>query len=397
MACPGSPCSPAPSSAGTWTFTANPSANRFCDDRLIGLAASDASAGTTLVAVDPITGCITRPAGPKGVWQHDPDGCLPDFFGPLSNPDFCGILAANPSLSQRIPMLQGPADCGNETVSLVSQAAENSQTGLLALIQRGACAGSVKWATAAPEVLLNGRENAAGTCVSPRVIGYVSRVRTIAPGITVTEQELYSIDQWQQATVSPVLETDLLEAESPAVPNLQLAAWRTETCPNGGTVKQLVGMDAVQLKRIISPGRTIFLEPPELVYSQIRSTAPYGAIAHFPALGPASPPPIISNGVIVNLTTLPGYTADATAVRLSCSITANTVTQLFDVVLVINGREYCRVPLPGDNAGGSSSNQIEIPIPANKLLPVDFYYQLVTAGTLTGMVAQVWVDAFVIA
>ncbi len=106
-----------------------------------------------------------------------------------------------------------------------------------------------------PEFLISGRQSAAGNCVSPRVLAFVPYDRGVCDGKTATEYRWYSMDQWQQATVPPVVEEDMLRSEEGQPANLSIAAWRTEGCPSGSTeVKQLVQIDLVQLKRILTDG-----------------------------------------------------------------------------------------------------------------------------------------------
>jgi hypothetical protein len=396
MSCPGSPCNPAPST-GSWTFTANPSANRFCDDRLVGLSYSDASAGTNLVSVDPLTGCLVRPAGPKGVWQHDPDGCQPDFAGPLNAPEFANVPGIDATKSHGLPLFE--SDCNGEVSKLIKQDVAAGNLGLPAMLRDECCTGGTRWAVMAPEFLINGRQSSAGTCVSPRMLGFVPYERVICEGRTVTEYRWFTLDKWQQAEVPDVVEADIFEAGEGEAQNIWLTAWRDEGCPSGSTkVKQLAKLGPVQAKAIFGIGGAsiTMLDEPLSIYLQHRQTegGGAGAIVYYPSVSPAGTPPFVSESFSRDLTSIAGWDDDFTHVIFTVKIKATTVTQLYDGVLVIGGREYARVSLPGDNAGGNDGGQYILKIPSNKIISGNFYNQVVTAGTLGGLLAQVLIDGF---
>ena len=398
MACPGSPCSPPPASAGTWTFTAIPAANRFCDARLIGLAASDASQGTTLTAIDPITGCLTRPAGPKGVWQHDPDGCLPDFFGPLDNPAFCGLLPADPTKAHYLPVLE--STCGGTDATLVKQTALSGNQGLPAMLRAECCEGATSWSVMAPELLINGRQSAAGSCVSPRVLAFTSYERVVCPGTTVTEYTWYAMDSWQQAGVAAVVEADIFDAEEEETANLTFAAWRTETCPGGGSVNQLVSMGPAQLDRILGLNRQAgaidFTDTPELIYSQYKVNAIGTFPPHFPAAPPAGTGSFLTQAVSVDMTTKTGYSTNAKGVLLNFVLKAYTdEASSFDIVLAANGMEYARVALPGEFRGGTDTNQVMVPLLPDGTIDINCYMQVTSGDAVSGFgLALVYLQGF---
>ena len=172
--------------------------------------------------------------------------------------------------------------------------------GLPALLRDECCPGGTRWAVMAPEFLINGRQSAAGTCVSPRMLGFVPYERVVCEGRTVTEYRWFSLDQWQQAEVPDVVEGDIFEMEADQTPNVWFTAWRTETCAGGGAVKQLVKANPTQVKRMLGIGSGgsgfIFLETPTLIYSQHKSVTPGStAFDYFlPGLPVAGPLPITS-------------------------------------------------------------------------------------------------------
>lgn len=393
MACPGNPCTPAPTT-GSWTFTANPSANRFCDDRLIGLAGSDASVGTNLVSADPITGCLTRPEGPRGVWQHDPDGCQPDFAGPLNNPEFANLAGVDATKRHRLPLLQSA--CGETVSEIVSGDVLPGNLGLPAMLRDECCAGGTQWAVMAPEFLINGRQSNAGPCVSPRILGYVPYERTICPGRTVTEYRWFSLDKWQQAEVPDVIQADIFKPESGETQNIWFAAWRDETCAGGGTVKQLTKIGGAQLDRILDVAQTM-LDEPVLIYQQfaLENGATVAAgITYYPALPPATTT-ILNQTSTFNLNSIPAYKPGIhTGVFVRVQLVVTTFTQLFDTVFLVNGSEYARTTIVGNNGSDSDSSSSWIKIPSNGILNLAFYKQIAVAGNAAGVIARAYVVGF---
>jgi|GEM_PF-3805202 len=391
MSCSGTPCTPTPTT-GSWTFTANPSANRFCDTRLIGLAGSDASAGTSLVAVDPITGCLTRPAGPKGIWQHDPDGCQPDFAGPLSNPEFVGLATVDATKRHRLPLLE--SDCGGTVSKVVSGDILPGNLGLPAMLRDECCAGGTQWAVMAPEFLINGRQSAAGPCVSPRILGYVPYERTICPGRTVTEYRWFSLDKWQQAEVADVIQTDILKPKSGETQNLWVAAWRNESCSGGGVVKQLTKINGTQLDRLLDSAQSI-LDEPVLIYQQFAlengATTPY---TYYPALPPASTT-AINQTLTFDLNTIAAYKPSIhTGVFIRVQLMATTFSQFFDTVFLVNNVEYARTTIVGTNGSDSDNSSSWIKIPSTGILNLAFYRQVAVAGQAAGIIARAYVIGF---
>ncbi|NBU83474.1 MAG: hypothetical protein EBS21_02510 [Sphingomonadaceae bacterium] len=383
MACPGNPCTPAPTT-GSWTFTANPSANRFCDDRLIGLAGSDASVGTNLVAVDPITGCLTRPEGPKGVWQHDPDGCQPDFAGPLNNPEFANLAGVDATKRHRLPLLESA--CGETVSEIVSGDVFPGNLGLPAMLRDECCAGGTQWAVMAPEFLINGRQSNAGPCVSPRILGYVPYERTICEGRTVTEYRWFSMDKWQQAEVPDVIDADVLEPESGQTQNIWLAGWRHETCAGGGSVKQAVKMGWSKLVTLIT--KIIDANPAFQTVARVMMHSNYS-----PDSGSFSP-----SSVNYNLTGVTGYNAKYTAALVYIQIGAYTYSKSYELFVMVNGVEYSRIKLSnngGDGAGSDTSScQIIVPIPNTKILQLQCSQNIVTAGTQGSTAIEISLDGF---
>jgi hypothetical protein len=399
MACPsGTPCSPAPAEPGSWTFTANPNASRFCDARLEGLSHSNASAGTNLVAVDPLTGCLTRPDAPKGTWQHDPNGCQPDFVGPLDDPSFTNVAAHNTAKTHFIPGWE--LSCDSQSIKrMVAMAAPAGNEGLPAMLREECCAGGVRWATMAPEYLINGRETAAGTCASPRVLGYVPYTRTVCDGKSVTEYRWYSLSRWQQDDAAAVVEADIFDPADGETQNLWFTFWRTETCTGGGSVKQLVKADVTQVKRVLgigANGNYLNLDPQPVIYSQHKSVTPGSASWNYylPDLPVSGSLPITDSTVTVNLEDITGWAEDWTHVVLDVYLKGTTITQLFDMCIVISGKEYARVSLPGDDAGGNSNCQITLPIPSNHQINVQLDYQVTTPGDVGSVLAMVYLVAF---
>ena len=322
MSCPGTPCTPAPTT-GSWTFTANPSANRFCGDRLIGLAGSDASAGTNLVAVDPITGCLSRPEGPKGVWQHNPDGCQPDFVGPLDNPEFVNLAGIDATKRHRLPLLE--STCGESVAEIVSGDVISGNLGIPAMLRDECCAGGTQWAVMAPEFLINGRQSSAGVCVSPRLLGFVPYERTICPGRTVTEYRWFSMDKWQQAEVADVIDADILSPASGQTQNLWIGAWRTEVCSGGGTVNQLVKINGVQAKRLLAD----VLPQPSMVHQ-----IPWHSI------GTATPDLNATQTLLTfNPATLPGYKAEYQTMWLQTRLVVSSVGADYRIKILIGAQE----------------------------------------------------------
>lgn len=395
MACPGVPCSTPVPAPGAWVFQPNPSAPVFSDPAFLGIAPSDASCGTHLLVVDPLTGQVTRPTGPKGVWQHDDARCLPDFFGPLDDPQFVPGTV-DPKQSQSLAGFQSP--CGDGPAGgLVRLTPTEGFTGAPMLLADGQCEGSVSPTKLSPGFLLNGRQTPAGACVSPKLLGYVPRTVTLN-GRTVTQLDWYGMDRIQQAVVRPVVDADTFEVEAPATPTLQLAVWREETCTAGGKVQELVGMNLEQTRRALGMTRIIDVNPPVKIYSQLRSSIDYTNVTAYPAIGDTIPPPDVTETYLFDLTTVPEYTAEATHVILQTSLfgaSANTGGASLNPLIVINGRERSRIHLNGGSEG-SDSNQFMIPIPVDKKITVFYNRNLHAAGDVDAMFVLVFLEGFVV-
>lgn len=396
MSCPDSSCNPAPS-LGSWTFTANPSANQFCDDRLIGLAQSDASGGTTLTAVDPITGCLTRPSTIKGIWQHDPDGCLPDYVGPLDALDFINIPAFDAEKTHGLPVWQ--KSCGGTVSQLVNQVPVPGNLGQPAMFRNECCTDATRWAVMAPEFLVNGRQTSEGTCVSPRVLAFIPYERTVCDGKVVTEYRWYSMDKWQQSDALPALETDIYKAGTGQTQNLWLAGWRDEGCPSGSTkVKQLVKIDRPQLERILELANGGVLTDPVQIYLQyalVNGAVTQPGITYYPAL-PSAGASIVSNSVDYNLNSIPLFKPGIhTGVIVRIQMLASGFTQKFDTVMVINGTEYCRTTVVADNGSDANYTEATIRVPADGILHLNYWYQISIAGNAAGVIARAHVIGFI--
>lgn len=324
MACPGIPCN-SPVLPPSWTFTANPSANRFCDPRLEGLSAVDASAteGGALLFLDPVTGCLNRPEAPKGIWQHDPQGCAPDFVGPLSAPEVTDVPFANPAKFHSIPVFE--SDCDDPVKKLVRFSPQSSPMGMPSMLNAENCNQSHYWSIMDPELLLDGREDQDGKCVSPSVLGSVMVERAIGPGITESVPYWYQFSQWQQAAVPQIIETDILDPDD-GTPNIQVAGWRQETCPGGGAVQQLTGFTMAQIRRAL--GITDEVLTPK--YPQV--------LWPYPAIGSSGL--VYAIGAVLfsfDITALPGYLPEYNTVWLRSALVLSSRGADVRLQIVING------------------------------------------------------------
>ena len=251
MGCPGLPCTPV-QPVGSWTFNGDPTAPRFCDTRLVGLAPMDASQGFSLPILNPVTGCLGQPSAPRGVYQHDESKCFGDFIGPLENPDMI-LKLADPGKSHSLIVLE--QDCGNPSgpgnpVRLIPK---DSQYGMPSLLRPDGCNDTGGMARLSPVLLINSRQGNTGACVSPRMLGYLPVTREV-DGRTVTEHVWFALTKWQQATVDAVVNSDILLPNEGQTANITITGWRTETCPNGGSVRQLVEFPADQIQRTFPRG-----------------------------------------------------------------------------------------------------------------------------------------------
>jgi hypothetical protein len=222
----------------------------------------------------------------------------------------------------------------------------------------------------------------------------------VCPGTTVTEYTWYAMDSWQQAGVAAVVEADIFDAEEEETANLTFAAWRTETCPGGGSVNQLVSMGPSQLDRILGLNRQAgaidFTDTPELIYSQYKVNAIGTFPVHYPAAPPAGTGSFLTQAVSVDMTTKTGYSANAKGVLLNFVLKAYTdEASSFDIVLAANGMEYARVALPGEFRGGTDTNQVMVPLLPDGTIDINCYMQVTSGDAVSGFaLALVYLQGF---
>jgi len=395
MACPNSPCS-SPPIPENFDFVGDPNAARFCDARLIGLAPSDASQGTTLTALDTVTGCLSQPQTIKGSWQHNPDNCGgPDYVGPLDAPEFSNIPAADATKSHWPAYFETTTGCAVDPLKLVKMLPAASNTGFIHGWQRESCPSSGKPVSINPQLLGAGKQNTGGNCVSPKMLGYIKDSVTLTGGEVIDNYTWYSLDQWQQAVVDPVVDADLIDAEDPEDIKLSLAFWREEGCTNGSNkVKKLIGANWTQVKRLLGIGDPVIFEPWEEVYLQHKSVGPITGISYFPSVNTPGALPVVANPDFpVDLTLLPGYLPSHKTVRLHIHCKSTTISQHFDAGIAINGKEYARNACAADSASNDNQNTVEIPIPDDGILHINNFYQIAFAGNVGSHLAVVYVLA----
>ncbi len=145
---------------------------------------------------------------------------------------------------------------------------------------------------------------------------------------------------------------------------------------------------------------TVFLNPPQLIYLQHKAypgwTVPPGAEDDLPGVGMPVAGYFTDETVDINLSTLAGYSANATSVVLNCQIKGFGGGALFDIVCVVDGMQYARVPFNSTSSSGADTNQIEVPIPANKTIRIQairFSVSGVGSGTEVNYMA-VWLQCF---
>jgi hypothetical protein len=207
--------------------------------------------------------------------------------------------------------------------------------------------------------------------------------------------------QWYKiAGLPPIDQTKLTTTEVTAAGDLQdvtdgfnFAGWRLV---NGKWVAYRVTNES--FKRLIvanNTSPTVWLTTPYQALFQAKTYSPGpSAIVHFPEIDSPGPLPIVDQTQVVNLTTVPSYFEEATSVKVEFNLKGTTINQLWDGVLVANGREYARIALPGDNAGGCCYNQVDIPINGNTNMDFRFVYQISGAGTPGGLIAIIRILAF---
>lgn len=293
------------------------------------------------------------------------------------------------------------ADCEGAVSKLIKQVVLPGNLGMPAMLRDECCPGGTRWSAMAPEFLINGRQSSAGTCVSPRMLGFVPYERVVCEGRTVTEYRWFSLDKWQQAEVPDVIEADVLEIKPGQTQNVWLGAWRTETCPSGGSVKQLVKMNYQQARRVLGLGMNQTLPAPVLIYQQVsllNGAVFQPGITYYPAL-PTPGGSILSQPISYNLNTIPEYDPDVhRGVILLIHLMAGTMTQSYDLVIEFGGIEYARatvIGLGGAWAADANYNHPTVRIPTGGILAGNLYYQLSAPGNAAGMVARVFVVGFV--
>lgn len=149
-----------------------------------------------------------------------------------------------------------------------------------------------------------------------------------------------------------------------------------------------------------SPKR-LWSNPPLLIYKQIKLypgfvLPPGNTVTDIPSAGPGTTGYFASETLAVNLATQTGYDVRATAVVLNCLLKGYGGGGSFDMVLVVNGMEYCRVPLVDNATSGSDNSQIIVPIPDNKIIEIKALRQ-VNSGIGSGDESTsclVWLQAW---
>jgi hypothetical protein len=147
-------------------------------------------------------------------------------------------------------------------------------------------------------------------------------------------------------------------------------------------------------KELIDQGSTSSLTwlsiPHTALFQHVSNTSfPGFGATYYPAISDPVISPIVPQSTVVNLAALQGYTPQATWVLLDFRLKGQVggSNAGMNATLVANAREYARVA--ASNTWDTCYSQVMVPIPSNKLLPVNLYLYSVGNPTSNYLYAQV--------
>ncbi len=221
-----------------------------------------------------------------------------------------------------------------------------------------------------------------GTVINPRTLAFSEEQAVDCNGIRRTLRKWFSFRHWHQPEVEGTESGD--SADPGESQNLWFTAWKKVT-EGGVTTKKLVQLTKQGLIDLISSDGTVgnssnyFIRPRPAVVVQAFTNGD----------------PIIPLNLNVDLTTLPGYSAEFTGVMLTVDMGCYTGTRNFDIVFTVDNEIFARVKLGVDFQGSTSTNSFVVPIPSSKQVVLKTVEYTNSLGTYKDFNLEVFADGFV--
>lgn len=162
---------------------------------------------------------------------------------------------------------------------------------------------------------------------------------------------------------------------------------------------ELTKVSNQSLQELIGVEPVLILDSPQRVYYQHKTDdagglgPDWGILPPIPA--PAAMPIVSELGVMVDLTTIPGWNTAFKGVIVATMLKATTRGRFYDVALTIDGIDHARIACASDSASCCDNNEKWIKFnKATNKIQIDCRYMDVLAGTDGYLAAAVYIVGF---